>query len=117
MADRWIISQFAVTNPSPNFFQCVAVSTTGDPTGTWNRYSFSFSNFPDYPKMAVWPDAYYETYNLFNSSNAFVGAEDCAMNRSQMLTGAVATQQCFTTSSSFGGLLASTLDGSTLPPA
>jgi len=120
-ADRWVISQFAVTGANGTttpFLQCIAVSTTGDPTGTWNRYSFSFSNFPDYPKMAVWPDAYYETYNLFNAAGTtFLGAEDCAMNRSQMQAGTAATQQCFTTSSSYGGLLASNLDGTTQPPA
>src|SRR3979490_954898 len=26
IANRWLISQFAVTNPNPNFYQCVAVS-------------------------------------------------------------------------------------------
>src|SRR5258708_596691 len=36
MADRWIISQFPVTNPNPNFFHCVAVSTTPHPTSTCN---------------------------------------------------------------------------------
>ncbi len=118
MANRWIISQFAVTNPNPNFYQCVAVSTTSDPTGSYYRYAFSYSNFPDYPKMGVWPDAYYETYNLFNAAGTtFLGAQDCAFNRSQMLTGAAATQQCFTTSTSYGGLLPATLDSSTQPPA
>ena len=118
MANRWIIAQFAVTNPNPNFLQCIAVSTTGDPTGTYNRYSFAYSNFPDYPKMGVWPDAYYETYNLFNASGtSFLGAEDCAFNRANMVNGTAATQQCFTTSTSFGGLLPATLDSSTQPPA
>ena len=118
IANRWIIAQFAVTGATSTFYQCVAVSTTSDPTGTYYRYSFAYSNFPDYPKMGVWPDAYYETYNLFNAAGtSFLGAEDCAFNRAQMLTGATATQQCFTTSSSYGGLLAATLDGATLPPA
>ncbi|HEY7781128.1 MAG TPA: hypothetical protein VIC85_13020 [Ktedonobacterales bacterium] len=117
MANRWIIAQFAVTGATTTYLQCVAVSTTGDPTGTWNRYSFSYSNFPDYPKMGVWPDAYYETYNMFQGGSTFVGAEACALNRSQMLNGAAATQQCFTTSSSFGGVLPATLDSSTQPPA
>jgi hypothetical protein len=117
IANRWVISQFAVTNPNPNYYQCVAVSTTSDPTGSWYRYSFAYSNFPDYPKMAVWPDAYYETYNLFAGGTTFVGAEDCAFDRASMLNGAAATQQCFTTSSSYGGLLPSNLDGSTLPPS
>ena len=118
MANRWIIAQFAVTGATSTFYQCVAVSTTSDPTGSYYRYSFSYSNFPDYPKMGVWPDAYYETYNLFNAAGtSFLGAEDCAFNRAQMLTGAATTQQCFTTSSSYGGLLPATLDGGTQPPA
>jgi hypothetical protein len=117
IANRWIISQFAVTGATTTYLQCVAVSTGSDPTGTYNRYSFPYSNFPDYPKMAVWPDAYYETYNMFQGGSTFVGAEVCALDRASMLTGAAATQQCFTTSTSFGGLLPSNLDGPTLPPA
>jgi hypothetical protein len=120
-ADRWIIAQFAITGAngtSTPFLQCVAVSTTGDPTGSYNRYSFSYPNFPDYPKMAVWPDAYYETYNMFNAAGtSFLGAEDCAFDRSKMLTGAAATQVCFQTSTSFGGLLPSNLDSSIQPAA
>ncbi|MHB8512651.1 MAG: hypothetical protein ACYDCC_10785 [Actinomycetota bacterium] len=115
-AGRWIISQFAVTGATTSYLQCIAVSTTGDATGSYYRYSFSYANFPDYPKMGVWPDAYYFTYNMFQGGSVFVGAEACAMNRSAMLTGAAATQQCFTTSSSFGGVLPSDLDGSTAPP-
>ena len=118
IANRWVISQFAVTGATSTWYECVAVSTTSDPTGTYYRYSFPYSSFPDYPKMAVWPDGYYETYNLFNgTTNAFIGAQMCAFDRNAMLSGAAATQQCFTTSSSYGGLLPSNLDGSTLPPA
>jgi hypothetical protein len=119
IADRWVISQFAVnTNPS---LECVAVSQTPDPTGTWFRYSFSYgANFPDYPKLGVWPDAYYATFNMF-SGNTFLGARACAYDRARMLNGAAATQQCFNTSSLsstlFGGVLPSSLDGSALPPA
>jgi hypothetical protein len=118
MANRWIIAQFAVTNPDPNYYQCVAVSTGSDPTGSYYRYSFSYSSFPDYPKMGVWPDAYYETFNFFDSTGTtFLGGEDCAYDRNSMLTGAAATQQCFSAGTSFGGLLPSTLDGSTQPPS
>ena len=117
IADRWIINQFAV-NVTPTL-DCVAVSTTGDPTGTYFRYSFSYgSTFPDYPKLSVWPDAYYATFNMFNAAGTtFLGAQACAYDRTKMLTGAVATQQCFNTSSVYGGLLAASLDGSRLPPA
>ena len=117
IADRWIISQFQVT-VTP-FQQCVAVSATPDPTGSYFRYAFSYTDgFPDYPKMGVWPDGYYITYNLFNNSGtAFLGSKVCAFDRARMLTGAAATQQCFNTSTSFGGLLPGDLDGTRLPPA
>ncbi|HEY2397054.1 MAG TPA: hypothetical protein VGH81_13910 [Rudaea sp.] len=114
-ANRWIISQFAVgTTP---YLQCVAVSQTSDATGAWYRYAFSYGSvFPDYPKMGVWPDGYYETFNMF-TGNTFSGAKLCAFNRTAMLTGAAATQQCFQLSSSFGGVLPSDFDGATAPPA
>ena len=117
IADRWIVSQFQVT--AQPFQQCVAVSQSSDPTGAYNRYVFSYPDgFPDYPKMGVWPDAYYITYNLFNNAGtSFLGTKVCAFDRAKMLTGAAATQQCFNTSSSFGGLLPGDLDGARLPPA
>ena len=114
LAQRWIFSQFSVST-SP-FLQCIAVSTTSDATGTYNRYSFQYSNFDDYPKMGVWPDAYYETFNMF-SGNTFVGADACAYNRAAMLAGTAATQVCFQQGASVGGLLPSDLDGTTAPPA
>jgi hypothetical protein len=113
-AQRWVFSQFSVSTTP--FLQCIAVSTTSDATGTYNRYSFQYSDFDDYPKMGVWPDAYYETFNMFNG-NTFVGADACAYNRAAMLAGSTATQVCFQQGSSVGGLLPSDLDGSTAPPA
>jgi hypothetical protein len=112
-ADRWVVSQFSVS--STPYLQCVAVSQTNDATGAWNRYSFTYANFPDYPKMGVWPDAYYTTFNMFNG-NAFAGANLCAYDRAAMLAGSAATQQCFQLASSFGGVLPSDLDGATPPP-
>ena len=117
-AGRWILTQFSVPNGGP-YEQCVAVSTTSDATGTYNRYSFNYGTvqFIDYPKLGVWPDGYYITYNIFNNGQTFGGAKLCAFNRSAMLSGAAATQQCFQLSSSFGGVLPSDLDGATAPPA
>jgi hypothetical protein len=116
LADRWVFQQFSVSTTP--FLECVAVSTSGDPTGSYYRYSFQYSNFPDYPKLGVWPDAYYLTLNLFNASGtAFLGPEMCAWNRAKMLAGQPATQQCFTLGSSDGGLLPADLDGATPPPA
>jgi hypothetical protein len=118
LAARWIITQFANVQTSGPFYECVAVSQTSDATGSYNRYSYQYSSFPDYPKLAVWPDAYFITYNLFNAAGtSFLGAEACAMNRAAMLAGTTANQQCFTTSTSYGGLLASDVDGTTAPPS
>jgi hypothetical protein len=113
-AQRWVFSQFSVSTTP--FLQCIAVSTTSDATGSYNRYSFQYSNFDDYPKMGVWSDAYYETFNMFNG-NTFVGADACAYNRAAMLNGTSATQVCFQQGSSVGGLLPADIDGTTAPPA
>ena len=116
-ANRWVMTQFSVaTTP---YLQCVAVSTTSDATGSYYRYAFSYGNtqFNDYPKLGVWPDGYYVTYNIFNNGVTFAGSKVCSLDRAKMLTGAGATQVCFQTSSSFGGLLPADLDGSTPPPA
>src|SRR5262245_27435957 len=116
IADRWVIAQFSVAGGNGPFFQCIAVSTGPDPTGSYARYQFSFEAFNDYPKFALWPDAYYVTFNMF-PNNSFAGARSCAVDRTKMLTGAAATMQCFNTGNQFGGLLASDLDGATPPPA
>src|SRR5713101_5801564 len=113
--NRCVMSQLSVTG-GPPFFQCVAVSTTSDATGTWNRYAFQQPNFNDYPKMGIWSDAYYESFNMF-SGNFFVGARACAFDSASMRAGGAATQQCFQLSSTFGGLLPSDVDGTTPPPA
>jgi len=58
LEDRWLLTQFTtrgLSDPTKPFFNCVAVSMTGDPTGSYFRYAFitTFNNlffFPDYPK-------------------------------------------------------------------
>jgi hypothetical protein len=116
LADRWILTQFAVS--AQPYTQCVAVSTTPDPTGTYFRYAFSYSrDFNDYPKMGVWPDAYYITYNMFRNGSRFVGNTVCALERAQMLAGGAARQACVSTGSSHHSLEPADLEGSTLPPA
>jgi hypothetical protein len=116
LADRWVLTQFAVS--ATPFTQCVAVSTGPDPTGTYNRYSYSYNkDFNDYPKMGVWPDGYYITYNMFKNGRTFVGNKVCAFERDKMLIGATARQLCAQTSVSHHSLEPSDLEGSVLPPA
>ena len=114
LADRWVITQFV--NDGSNT-ECVAVSTSPNPTGSYARYAFTYPGFPDYPKLAVWPDAYYITFNLFGPSG-FAGGMVCAYPRTQMLAAVLTvSQQCFNVGTSYGGLLPSDLDGSTPPPS
>jgi hypothetical protein len=116
LADRWILTQFAVS--ATPYTQCVAVSQTSDPTGNYFRYSYSYSrNFNDYPKMGVWPDAYYITYNMFRNGASFVGNQVCAFERAQMLLGGAARQACAMTSNANHSLEPADLEGTTLPPA
>jgi hypothetical protein len=117
-AQRWLFSQFAVE--APPYFQCLAVSTSSDATGSYRRFAYSFGDgFNDYPKLGVWPDAYYATFNIFTNGQAFAGSRVCAFDRLRMLDASAAPRpmQCFQLDSKYGGLLPSDLDGRTPPPA
>lgn len=85
---HWFLSQF--TSSGPTFFNCVAVSTTDDPTGTYFRYAFSTgNNFPDYPKYGLWSDALYIATREFigSPSGPFGGVGAYAVNLSQIISG------------------------------
>ena len=98
LADRWVFSEFAFTrdgsgNPVAPFIQCIAVSTSSDATGTWYRYAFQPTSayFPDAPKLGIWPDGYYFSFNQFTlGGGAFAGGGALALERTKMLTGAAA---------------------------
>ena len=49
MSGRWVAQQFSVTTLP--YLECVAVSTSSDATGTWNRYAFQTpERFPRLPE-------------------------------------------------------------------
>jgi PKD repeat protein len=120
-ADRWLMSQFALPSyPNGPFYECVAISETGDPLGAWHRYEFLYSNtkMDDYPKFGVWPDAYYMTANQFDPS--WAGAGVVAFERAAMLSGTPARMIYFdleAVNPGFGGILPADWDGSIPPPA
>ena len=90
LADRWIISQFAIpSGASAPQDECIAISQTGDATGAWYRYGFHLtSNFLDYPKLGVWPDGYYMAANIFDTAGtAFLGPQPFVFDRVKMLVG------------------------------
>jgi len=109
-ADRWVITQFQVSSREILF----AVSTTPDPTGTYFTYSYTFTQFPDYPKYSIWADGYYMTSNS-SSKNAV------AFDRTKMLAGDPSASMIalntpgFTTQYGFKSVLPADADG-TLPP-
>jgi hypothetical protein len=83
--DRWILTQF--TTRGPEYFNCVAISTTGDPTGTYYRYAFSTGlNFPDYPKYGVWTDSYVITTREFGPTDEY-GIGVYALEKNKMVNG------------------------------
>jgi len=130
LANRWMLSQFAFAGapafePVGPYYECIAVSRTGDPLGAWNRYEFKISDtkFDDYPHFGVWPDAYYMSINQFDETKAFdfAGPGAVAFERDKMLAGQSARMVYFDLSTSlgtqFGGQLPADLDGTSLPPA
>ncbi len=85
ITDRWILSQF--TTRGPVYYNCVAVSVTGDPTGSYYRYAFtSGPNFPDYPKYGVWTDSYVLTTREFGPTIEY-GIGVYALEKNKMVNG------------------------------
>jgi len=102
------------------FYQCLAISATSDPLGAYHRYQFAFSKLNDYPKLAVWPDAYYMAINQFSAVTLqYAGQGVIAFDRSRMLAGLPATMQYLDLASvdmNLAGMLPADLDGPA-PPA
>jgi hypothetical protein len=98
--DRWLLSQFTTRGMNPNgtfnglpFYNCVAISQTGDPTGAYYRYAFitaipgtTSTFFPDYPKYGVWTDSYVLTSRDFGSQDEY-GISVYALEKNKMVNG------------------------------
>ena len=124
LADRWLLSQFTSAAVNNTYYECVALSQTSDPLGSYYRWAIAtgVNNFPDYPKAGMWPDAYYFSTREFAGGATFVGVGAYALDRAQALVG-----NPNPTIVSFlappappyvvgDGLLPSDLDGMTPPP-
>lgn len=110
MADRWVLCEISSNTNTINVY----VSQTNNITSTsWYGYQIPCNGF-DYPKLSVWPSAYFLTLNDG-------GPSVYALNRTNMLTGAANTVITRTASdlSAFGfqALAPVDFDGNNLPPA
>lgn len=72
LADRYFVSQFGSAGSSI----VLGVSTTPDPTGTYNVYQYIFDSFPDYPHFSIWPDGYYLTANKGGTNKVYALERD-----------------------------------------
>jgi FG-GAP-like repeat len=125
LADRWFITQFSIPgfrNGSGSNYECIAVSTTPDPTGSYFVWSYVYPAplLNDYPKVGVWTDAYHITFNQFNGSSAFSGTGILSQDRTKALVGDPTTSVVFTNLSTIdanaGGTLPADIDGIVPPP-
>jgi len=130
--DRWLLSQFTtsgLSDPTKPFWNCVAVSTTSDPTGTYFRYAFETTSdgvfyFPDYPKYGVWRNSYILTTREFGPTVEY-GIGVYALERGRMPDGDPNARavKFFLDGNAPGmlplvgdGLLPADVDGNTKPP-
>ncbi|MEO8801978.1 MAG: Ig-like domain-containing protein [Rudaea sp.] len=106
--DRWILTDFAFgfsgSNPQKPFYQCIAVSKTGDPvSGGWYFYAVQMdtgasggppaNTLNDYPKFGLWNDGcLYMGANGFTSAGgAYGGAIFASFNTANLYAGSALT--------------------------
>lgn len=139
LASRWVI---AAHTAAPDYYYCVAISNTDNLASSglkWYTYAIPLNSFlgtnpegvtyyPDWGKIATWPDAYYVGIDLGDVSAGYidVGVLACALDRTNMLIGGTPnTPQCFTVPDPVVGspdylahsLEPADIDGTTPPPA
>jgi hypothetical protein len=98
---------------------CYAVSATPDPFGAYYRYEFLRPLFPDYPRPAIWPDGYYiptSTSDNRISDSVATQKHACVADRTKMLAGEPATEQCVIVEN-VNFLNNADIDGKAIPPA
>ena len=138
LASRWVFGAHSAT--TNNYYYCIAISNTDDltsPTFAWFAYAIPLNTilgtntegnvyFPDWPRIGVWPDAYYLTIDLNDTNQNYkeVGVVACALDRTNMLTGGTPNPpQCFENPSPVTGslylghsLIPATVEGTIAPP-
>ncbi len=114
LAARWVLlhQAWAAGNAATGpYYQCMAVSVSGDAGGRYHRYLFRLASnaeqgrYADSPVLALWPDAYYLTFNQFDApGGAWRGAAVCAIDRAALVRGRAAIARCRDTGAAYGAL-------------
>jgi hypothetical protein len=87
LEDRWLLTQFTSAGTNGQYYNCVAISQTGDPTGAYYRYAFPAGVFfPDYPKYGVWTNSYLLTSRDFGPTVEY-GISIYALEKNKMIAG------------------------------
>jgi hypothetical protein len=112
-AHRWLFTIPAFQRVGGLYAMCQAVSIGDDPVGPYYRYVFRRSLFPDYPRVAIWRDGY---YNATSTGDNVIEKHACVTDRTNMLAGLDATEQCIIVPAvSF--MEPASIEGQALPPA
>ena len=87
LADRWAFTSMSFSQDHGLYYEMVAVSVTSDPLGEYYCYVYQFESWNDYPKMSVWPNGYYITYNIWTAGWQYLHSLVTAIDRNAMLSG------------------------------
>lgn len=92
LAQRWILASLG---PSGSNALCVYLSSGSNPViSTWAQYIFTFPGFPDYPKLALWDNAYGLSMNM-STPAPNISYTFATLDRSRMLAGQAASALTF----------------------
>ena len=114
IADRFVITNLTPTSFDVNnntvgpYYECIAVSKTSNPVnGGWYKYVLTADAtiLNDYPKLGVWPDAYYMSANMGGCCGDGSFVRVWALDRNSILSGGALTAQAFTVTSGYNSLL------------
>jgi IPT/TIG domain len=105
LSGRWFSTGVAYTSSYASEF-VLAVSTSGDPAGTWKIYAAAQSSLlHDQPKLGVSTDKVAIAWNDFLSGSFFEGATTWVLQKSPLLTGSPAPGTAIGPNSNQSGIL------------
>jgi hypothetical protein len=113
-----------ITDGEAAAYECLAVSETSDPTGSWYLYTMPLasgnSDQTDYPQLGFSASAYYLSTNLWTGAGGtgtFMGDLLVAYNRTELLSGQDVQYAVTTLPNSYESFTPATLEGQTAEPS